>query len=134
MWLSGVSNQTYRLPNESEVTELYKDRPGENTLDYWAGYTNNPEDAQRLEDKIKLLAGNAPLLKEVGSFSGQGDETEESIFDLGGDVAEWVIAADGLGETLGGSADRPSDSKARYRDAEGDYTGFRVIRGAPKSK
>jgi dienelactone hydrolase len=134
LWLSGVSNQTYRLPNESEVTELYKDRPGENTLDYWAGYTINPEDAQRLEDRIKQLAGNAPLLKEVGSFSGQGDETEELIFDLGGNVAEWVIAADGSGKTLGGSADRPSDSKARYRGAEGDYTGFRVIRGAPKSK
>lgn len=134
LWLSGVSNQTYRLPNESEVTDLYKDRPGENTLDYWAGYTINPEDAQLLEDKTKQLAGNAPLLKEVGTFSGQGEETEELIFDLGGNVAEWAIAADGSGKTLGGSADRPSDSKARYRPADNDYAGFRVIRGAPKSK
>ena len=134
LWLSGVSGQTYRLPNETEVGELYKDRPGENTLDYWAGYTINPEDAQRLEDKIKQLAGDAPLLKEVGSFSGQGDENEELIFDLGGNVAEWAIAADGSGKTLGGSADRPSDSKARYRDADGEYSGLRVIRGAPKSK
>jgi hypothetical protein len=122
------------LPNESEVTDLYKDRPGENTLDFWAGYAINPEDAQRLEDKIKQLAGIAPLLKEVGSFSGQGDENEVLIFDLGGNVAEWAIAADGSGKTLGGSADRPSDSKARYRPADGDYTGFRVIRGAAKSK
>jgi len=134
LWLSGVSNQTYRLPNESEVADLYKDRPGENTLDYWAGYAINPEDAQRLEDKVKQIAGTAPLLKEVGSFSGQGDENEELIFDLGGNVAEWAIAADGSGKTLGGSADRPSDSKARYRPADGDYTGFRVIRGAAKSK
>jgi hypothetical protein len=49
-------------------------------------------------------------------------------------VAEWAIAADGSGKTLGGSADRPSDSKARYRDADGEYSGLRVIRGAPKSK
>jgi len=134
LWLSGVSNQTYRLPNESEVIDLYKDRPGENTLDYWAGYAVNPEDAQRLEHKIKQLGGNAPLLKEVGSFAGQGEENEELLFDLGGNVAEWAIAADGSGKTLGGSADRPSDSKARYRPADGDYTGFRVVRGAPKSK
>ncbi len=116
------------------MTDLYKDRPVENTLDYWAGYAINPEDAQRLEDKIKQIARTAPLLKEVGSFSGQGDENEELIFDLGGNVAEWAISADGSGKTLGGSADRPSDSKSRYRPADADYTGFRVIRGAPKSK
>jgi len=56
------------------------------------------------------------------------------VFDLGGNVAEWVIAADGSGKTLGGSADRPSDSKARYRAADIEYTGFRVARGAPKAK
>jgi hypothetical protein len=45
-----------------------------------------------------------------------------------------VIAADGTGKTLGGSADRPADSKARYRPADLEYTGFRVVRGAPKTK
>jgi dipeptidyl aminopeptidase/acylaminoacyl peptidase len=133
-WLSKQAGQTYRLPNESEVESLYKDRAGENTLDYWAGYSLNPEDAQRLDEKIKLLPGNAPLLREVGSFSGQGDDGDELIFDLGGNVAEWAIAADGSGKTLGGSADRASDSKARYRAANADYTGLRVIRGEPKPK
>jgi formylglycine-generating enzyme required for sulfatase activity len=77
-----------------------------------------------------LLPGNAPLLREVGSFSGQGEDGEELVFDLGGNVAEWVIAADGSGETRGGSADRPADSKASYRPADAEYTGFRVLRGA----
>ena len=131
-WLSKQTGQTYRLPNEKEVDELYKERSGENTLDYWAGYSLNPEDADRLEAKITTLPGKAPLLKEVGSFSGQGDEDEELVFDLGGNVAEWVISADGTGKTLGGSADRPSDAKAQYRSADAAYTGFRVARGEPK--
>jgi dipeptidyl aminopeptidase/acylaminoacyl peptidase/formylglycine-generating enzyme required for sulfatase activity len=133
-WLSKQTGQTYRLPNENEVESLYQDRPGENTLDYWAGYPLNPEDAERLDEKTKLLPGNAPLLREVGTFNGQGDDGEELIFDLGGNVAEWVIAADGSGKTLGGSADRAADSKARYRAADAEYTGFRVVRGAPKPK
>jgi dipeptidyl aminopeptidase/acylaminoacyl peptidase len=132
-WLSGISARNYRLPREFEVTALYADHPGENTLDYWAGYAINPEDAQLLEEKIKQLPGDAPLLKEVGSFPGQGSDEEELVFDLGGNVAEWVIAADGSGKTLGGSADRPSDSKARYRPADLAYTGFRVALEASKS-
>jgi dipeptidyl aminopeptidase/acylaminoacyl peptidase len=133
-WLSKTTGQIYRLPNESEVADLYKDRPGENTLDYWAGYVVNPEDAQRLEAKLNELPGNAPLLREVGSFVGQGEEGEELVFDLGGNVAEWVVAGDGTGKTAGGSADRALDSKARYRPAGLAYTGFRVVRGAMKPK
>jgi dipeptidyl aminopeptidase/acylaminoacyl peptidase len=133
-WLSGRTGQTFRLPNENEVTSLYADHPGENTLDYWAGYAINPEDSQRLDAKIKDLPGNAPLLREVGSFPGQGGEDEDLIFDLAGNVAEWVIASDGSGKTLGGSADRAADSKARYRAADLQYTGFRVVRGAAKPK
>jgi len=134
-WLSKqLVDNVFSLPNEKDVADLYKDRQGENTLDYWAGYAINPEDARLLEDKIKQLPGNAPLLKEAGSFPGQGEDGEELIFDLGGNVAEWVIAADGTGKTLGGSADRPSDSKSRYRPADLAYTGFRVVRVSPKSK
>jgi len=133
-WLSELTGETYRLPNESETVDWYKVRSGENTLDYWAGYAVNPEDAQRLEAKIKELPGDAPLLREVGSFAAEGDEGEELVFDLGGNVAEWVIAADGSGKTLGGSADRPADSKAQYRGADPAYTGFRVVHIAPPPK
>jgi dipeptidyl aminopeptidase/acylaminoacyl peptidase len=133
-WLSELTAETYRLPNEAESVEFYKSRGGENTLDYWAGYALNPEDAQRLEGKIKELPGDAPLLREVGSFAAAGDDGEELVFDLGGNVAEWAIATDGSGKTLGGSADRPADSKAQYRAADPAYTGFRVVHIAPPPK
>ena len=110
-WLSDLTAETYRLPNENEVSDLYKPRSGENTLDYWAGYSVNPEDAQKLEDKIKQLPGDAPLLREVGSFAAEGEEDEELFLILAGMLAEWVVAAGGSGKTLGGSADRPSDTK-----------------------
>ena len=131
-WLSELTAETYRLPNEKEAAALYKDRPGENTLDYWAGYSLNPEDAHKLETEIKNLPGDAPLLREVGNFAGEGEEGEELVFDLGGNVSEWVIASDGSGKTLGGSADRPSDSKSRYQPADPGYTGFRVVHIPPK--
>jgi dipeptidyl aminopeptidase/acylaminoacyl peptidase len=132
-WLSELTAETYRLPKENEAGTLYKDRPGENTLDYWAGYLLNPEDAQKLEEDIKKLPGDAPLLREVGSFAPAGEQGEEPLFDLGGNVAEWVIAANGSGKTLGGSADRPIDSKAQYQAAHPAYTGFRVLHIPPKS-
>jgi dipeptidyl aminopeptidase/acylaminoacyl peptidase len=133
-WLSELTGETYRLPNEGESAEFYEPRSGENTLDYWAGYALNPEDAQRLEAKIKELSGDAPLLREVGNFAAAGDQGEELVFDLGGNVAEWVIAGDGSGKTLGGSADRPADVKAQYHAADPAYTGFRVVHIAPPPK
>jgi dipeptidyl aminopeptidase/acylaminoacyl peptidase len=126
-WLSDLTAETYRLPNESEAKDLYKPRSGENTLDYWAGYTLNPEDARKLEEKVKELPGDAPLLKEVGSFTADGNDDEELIFDLGGNVAEWTVTADGSGKPQGGSADRPSDATTQYQPADPAYTGFRVI-------
>src|SRR5713226_7058202 len=59
----------------------------------------------RLREKSKELSGTAPLLKEAGSFHGQGKENEEPIYDLGGNVAEWVLTRDGKGKVIGGSAD-----------------------------
>jgi dipeptidyl aminopeptidase/acylaminoacyl peptidase len=126
-WLADLTGETYRLPSEPEVATLYKDRANENTLDYWAGYAPNPEDAAKLEAEIKELPGDAPLLREVGGFAGQGDKDEELIFDLGGNVSEWVVAANGSPKTLGASADRPADAKSQYLPADPAYTGFRVV-------
>jgi dipeptidyl aminopeptidase/acylaminoacyl peptidase len=128
-WLSKLTNETWRLPYEDEVKDLYENRDGENTLDYWAGYAPNPEDAARLREKTKELHGTAPLLKEVGSFHGQGQENEEPIYDLGGNVAEWVLTRDGRGKVIGGSADCPADPKSNCTPAP-EYVGFRVVRGA----
>jgi hypothetical protein len=130
-WLSTTTHQIWRLPYEDEVKALYEKRDGENTLDYWAGYAPNPGDAARLREKAKELGKTAPLLKEVGSFHGQGKDEEEPIYDLGGNVAEWVLTRDGKGKVIGGSADCPADAKSTCTPAP-EYVGFRVVRGEAK--
>ena len=94
-WLSRMTGQTYRIASEAEAEALYAVVAGpENTLDYWAGYALNPDDAARLQEKLKELGQQAPLVKEVGQFKGAG--TDELVFDLGGNVAEWIVAKTGL--------------------------------------
>jgi dipeptidyl aminopeptidase/acylaminoacyl peptidase len=129
--LSELTGQQWRIPYEDEVKSLYEKRDGENTLDYWAGYAANPEDAAKLREAAKKLIGTAPLLKEVGSFQGHGKDGEEPIYDLGGNVAEWVLTRDGQGKVIGGSADCPADVKANCTPAP-EYVGFRVVRGDAK--
>ena len=130
-WLSKLTGQSWRLPSEKEVAGWYDKKDGENTLDYWAGYAPNPDDAGRLREKVKELGGNAPLLKPVGSFAGQGSDNQELIFDLGGNVAEWAVGADGKSKVMGGSADCAADERSNCT-AAAEYIGFRVVRGAAK--
>jgi dipeptidyl aminopeptidase/acylaminoacyl peptidase/formylglycine-generating enzyme required for sulfatase activity len=129
VWLSKLTGQPWRIPKESEMSGKYHQKEGENTLDYWAGYAPNPDDVFRLREKLKELPGTAPLLKPVGSFSGEGQENEELLFDLGGNTAEWVLTADGKGKPAGGSADCPADTRSSCTPAP-EYIGFRIVRGA----
>jgi dipeptidyl aminopeptidase/acylaminoacyl peptidase len=132
-WLSKATGEIYRLATEAEAEGIYTAAGGaENTLDYWAGYTLNPEDALRLKQKVAEIAGRAPLLKEVGSFKAAGGDA--LLFDLGGNVAEWAVAKDGRGVAMGGSADTAADTKQRNRKAAPEYTGFRVVKGAATPK
>jgi dipeptidyl aminopeptidase/acylaminoacyl peptidase len=126
-WLSRLTGETYRLPNEDDAKALYPVRGGENTLDYWAGYQVNPDDAGRLQT---LIAGLPPdeLIKEVGSFPGVVEGDEATVFDLSGNVAEWTETADGKGKLAGASADRPADPKALGSTSKLSFAGFRVLR------
>lgn len=129
-WLSKETGRAYRLPSVDEADALYgKAGAGENTLDYWAGHAVNPDDAARLRAAITGLGAGAPLLRPVGSFPGAGKD--DLIFDLGGNVAEWVACKDGKGKALGGSADMPADPKQGQRRPAPEYIGFRVVLGKP---
>jgi formylglycine-generating enzyme required for sulfatase activity len=129
-WLSKITGQSWRLPTETEFSALYEKRERENTLDYWAGYALNPDDTIRLREKAKELPGTAPLLKPVGDFTAEGAETDEPVFDFGGNVGEWVETNDGKGKGAGGSADCPADTRSSCTPAP-EYIGFRVVRDSP---
>jgi len=124
-WLSKKTGQPYRLGTEEELGGMLTRSKSENTLDLWAGYAVNVDDAARLSSLVDG-AGPGSLLKPVGSYPGNGDEP---VYDLGGNVAEWIVTKDGKGKLAGGSADRPVDAKAGVTERP-DYTGFRVVREA----
>src|SRR5262249_2969343 len=128
-WLSQQTGEQYRLPTEEEASVLYEDRDkdGENTLDHWAGYKVNPDDARRLQDQLKELEGRAPLLREVGQFKGEG---ADRTLDGGGNAAEGVQAGKGMGKAMGGCAATPADDRAGMTSPP-EYVGFRVIKVKP---
>jgi len=131
-WLPKLGKDwPFRLPYEDEVKQLYENRTGENTLDYWAGYAPNPDDTKELRQLADTLPEPGGLLKEVGTFAGQGEEEEKRIYDLGGNVAEWVMTRDGKGKVIGGSADCPADPKSGC-PPQPEYIGFRIVYGKPK--
>lgn len=125
LWLSKTTGRIYRLPNQDDADTLHDDSSSkENTLDHWAGYSINPDDARRLQDRIKAIPGKAPLLKPVGSFGSVG---ASHVFDVGGNVAEWTVTEDGKGLLKGGSADQPAGTKTLTVDPAPEYRGFRVV-------
>ncbi|MDW7679156.1 MAG: prolyl oligopeptidase family serine peptidase, partial [bacterium] len=128
-WLSNVTGKNYDLPRVEEMQHLLKNNKAnqkhENTLDYWVGYSPNPDEVILLDPKIAELELTGSLLMEVGSRKPISDEL--LIFDVGGNVAEWCIGADGQGVVWGGSAVTPTDTKSEYQPPRSEYVGFRVV-------
>lgn len=126
-WLSKQTGRVYRLGTLQELQAIYAEADGpENILDYWAGYEVNPEDRERLLAEIRQLPGKAPLLREVGSFKPLSSKA--LLYDLGGNVAEWVTGEKGAGVIRGGSADRTADERDSLRGRPApEYVGFRVV-------
>ncbi len=65
-WLSGTSGKKYRLGTEEEMSSFLKPGKGENTLDYWAGYPVNADDAKRLAS-----VGGGPRAGRAAASRGQ---------------------------------------------------------------
>ncbi len=130
-WLSERTGRTFRLPRESEMKELLslvKSRPGEeNNVVYWAGYDPTPDEYEMLKPKIGELEKTRLLLLEVGSFAPAG---KTGIYDLGGNVAEWVSTEKG-GKVMGPSAISPIDERTAYSPPPSRYVGFRVCEEPP---
>lgn len=108
---------------------LTKASAEDNTLDYWAGYPVNFDDARLLGQAISSLKGKAPLLLPVDRFS---PATDSLIFGLGGSVAEWTVDASGKGKALGLSALHRSKATEAYTPPPAEYIGLRVFKQAKK--
>ena len=91
-WINQLTGEQYRLPNKKEAMKLHKKAHAkadkENTLNYWAGYALNRDDAMQL--KQKLEEEKVDLVKTVGSFPPQ-KMSEQYLFDLAGNVAEYYM-------------------------------------------
>jgi|CXWL01.1.fsa_nt_gi dipeptidyl aminopeptidase/acylaminoacyl peptidase len=125
-WLAERTGKAFRLPSveEAEALSGAAGRDG-NSLERWAGYPPNPEDAAAIAAALATkLSGRAALLLPVGSLVGDG---EVMVFDLDGNAAEWATAQDGSGKPIGASADRAADSRGAAPLPSAAYVGLRVV-------
>jgi formylglycine-generating enzyme required for sulfatase activity len=134
-WLSQKTEERWRLPKTNELRPLARAAPAGNTLNHWAGYDPNPEDAERLREMAQRLPGDAPLLKPAGSFpphrTHAGTDEATLIFDLGGSAAEWATDGERGGQVVGRSADRSTSTPGGAGEPAPDYVGVRVVRERP---
>jgi dipeptidyl aminopeptidase/acylaminoacyl peptidase len=125
--LAERASRPYRLPTVAEAEKLAKTAgSGGNTLDHWAGYAHNPEDAANISERLAALGRPSTLLMPVGSLPGKG---EPMIFDLDGNAAEWAVDEQGGGRPIGPSADRAAKSLDENGRPAADYIGLRVVVG-----
>ena len=121
-WLNELTGKKYRLPAVKEAEKFSKMGGSEgNTLNYWAGYKLNYDDAKLLKEKIKEYKGS--LLLPVDKRPAAG---EKMIYGLAGNAAEWAVNSDNKGEIIGKSAVTYSDSRAEHDKPDMEYVGFRV--------
>jgi dipeptidyl aminopeptidase/acylaminoacyl peptidase len=131
LWLGEKTGHTYRLPTEQEMDTLLSAAKSnlahENNLDYWAGYRPTPDDLELLRSKISELEKTRLLIEPVGSFRPVEGNGGTAVYDLGGNVAEWVTGPEGRGKIRGLSAISPRDDLGGYSRPPMSYVGFRVV-------
>lgn len=127
-WLGEKTGRSFRLPNEKEMKMLLEkagsNAARENNLEYWAGYPVTPDEQPLLEKKIEELERERSLIAEVGSFRPVGTE---NVYDLFGNVSEWVTIPDGTGRAMGLCAVTSRDERGAQQQPSPRYIGFRVI-------
>jgi len=129
-WLSEQTGRSYRLPTDAELKALKIHRSGasENTPAHWAGYTPTPDEYDRLRSRLSAQPVDE-LLMSVGSRPpGHGENgSGPLLYDVGGNVAEWATADDGL-RAMNGSALTLKDTKADAApDVPAAFVGLRVV-------
>ena len=127
-WLSQKTGEIYRLPTEEEYKKLLSPaKSSGNVIDWWAGYSPNPEETEKIRKYIKSTVGFGSLILPVGSFAANG-----GIYDLDGNVSEWVVSSDGKGKVMGLSVWHSSDKKANYETPPAELVGFRIVKEVKK--
>jgi dipeptidyl aminopeptidase/acylaminoacyl peptidase len=128
-WLSERTGLRYRLITDEEMKKILARAKAnlehENNLDRWAGYSPTPDEIEMLRETIAALEESRLLIEEVGKFRPVG---AGRIYDLGGNVAEWVVQSGGTGTVMGLSAVSPRDGRVPYERPPARYVGFRVCR------
>ncbi|RKY77826.1 peptidase S9 [candidate division KSB1 bacterium] len=124
-WLNNVTGKNYRPVKAKEMDKLTKKAgTNGNTLDFWAGYKVNIDDAVLLSKELEKIKNKDLLLRTAGSFKGYG---KCPVFDLNGNAAEWCVDSENKGCIKGLSAVQPADKTIKYSAPSSDFVGFRVI-------
>ncbi len=127
-WLSEKTGEKYELPTEKEFEKLLSlGKKSGNTLDFWAGYSPNPQEAESIRQYAEKNLGFESLIKPVGSFY-----PIQGMYDLRGNLAEWVLSEKGQGKVMGLSCWHTSDERAAYSPPPPMLVGFRVVKKVNK--
>jgi dipeptidyl aminopeptidase/acylaminoacyl peptidase len=130
LWLGEKTGRAFRLPTEAEMKTLLKTAEAnlahENNLEYWLGFTPTPDEMDHVMEKVEELQTARLLIEPVGSFRPVVDRGS-AVYDLGGNVAEWVTDEKGQGNIMGLSAVTSRDDRSGYTRPPLVYVGFRIV-------
>ncbi|MEM7655942.1 MAG: prolyl oligopeptidase family serine peptidase, partial [Bacteroidota bacterium] len=128
-WLNEQTGDRYRLPTKAEAQALHKQARKvagkENSLSYWAGYSPTREEVEPLE--ALLPEERFSMVKAVGSF-GPTKVGKASIYDLGGNLAEWYQDGNNYRLYGFGAGDWVDPSDTNLPNTTFHSPGFRVVK------